>query len=488
MPPLWMAYLAGTLKNQGIDFTPIDALGLGLTQRYELDGRHYRGLSPQEIYQAIPPNTQIIALSCMFSSSWPLARTLLHDLRKRFPNAILVLGGEHGSSLHQTVLEESPVDVVVMGEGEETAVELFPRLLQRGLQTLDGLQGIAWRDGAGAIHQEKRRGRIRAIDAIPEPEWEGIPLDAYFQQKCGTGAYKGPYLPILATRGCPYTCTFCTSPGMWTTIWLARDPAKVVEEMARLQTRYGVTDFQFQDLTAVFQKKWILAFCDAIQQRGLKATWQFPTGTRSEAITEEVAEAMSKAGCSNFALPFESADPAVLKRMKKHADTDKQLTAARHALKAGIRVGGFLMVGLPYETRRSLWLAWKLVLKAAWIGMSEMSVHSFVPLPGTVDFEALKQQGRIPDDDSWYDHIFHWFAIGKNTSYSPVLNDRGLRLVVLFLLANFFALSWLRRPWRLASELTAILRGKGDQGRLAKLVRGQRTLRRLKVIPAQGGI
>ncbi len=495
MPPLWMAYLSSSLRAVGLEPLMVDALGEGLDQRWALDGRDYRGLTFGEILTRLPPSLKVLGVTCMFSSTWPLMRELLAALHQHRPDLLLVLGGEHATAMTETVFAESPVQVVVTGEGEETAQALFGLLgaqadpaeaVAGGL--LRGLPGLCWRDETGALQNEGRRARVKSVDDIPPPDWRGIPLDNYFAQRCGTGAWHGHYMPILATRGCPYQCTFCTSPNMWTTKWVARDPAQVVAEMAGYQRDYGAVDFQFQDLTAVLRKRWVLDFCQEIHKAGLKCTWQFPTGTRSEAIDEETAQAMARAGCSNFALPFESGDAAVLDAVKKRVNTKAQFVAGQAALRAGIRVGGFVMVGFPCETRQSLINSYKLVLKAAWLGFREMSVHSFVPLPGTEEYHHLLAKGRIKAGDAKYDDIYHWFAIGRNASYSDVLGDRGLRWFVVFCLLSFFAVSYLRYPARLWRDLWAVVGNRGDEGRLAKLIRGQRRLRQLKVVPWQAGL
>src|SRR5205085_11391822 len=95
---------------------------------------------------------------------------------------------------------------------------------------------------------------------------------------------------MLATRGCPFQCTFCSSPQMWTQVWKARRPAAVADEIESYMRRYGANDFQFQDLTAIVRKDWIVAFCKELLDRKLSITWQLPVGTRSEAIDAEVAQ------------------------------------------------------------------------------------------------------------------------------------------------------------------------------------------------------
>ena len=76
-------------------------------------------------------------------------------------------------------------------------------------------------------------------------------------------------MPILATRGCPYQCTFCSSPTMWTTRYLMRDPKEIVDEIEWLMKEYKANDFEFFDLTAIIKKSWILEFCNEIKKRNL---------------------------------------------------------------------------------------------------------------------------------------------------------------------------------------------------------------------------
>ncbi|MEL7207730.1 MAG: radical SAM protein, partial [Actinomycetota bacterium] len=97
-------------------------------------------------------------------------------------------------------------------------------------------------------------------------------------------------MQILGTRGCPYKCSFCSSPQMWTTKYVVREPDDVVDEIADYVDQYGVANVNFVDLTAATNRRWTLGLCDALDERGLDITWQLPVGTRIEAIDREVLE------------------------------------------------------------------------------------------------------------------------------------------------------------------------------------------------------
>src|SRR5215208_6790633 len=127
-PPLGLAYIAAAGKEAGFAYHVIDGTGEALDSIHPYPDRTdfmTQGLSFEDIVARIPPETDIIGIGCMFSTLWPLTRGVAEHVRTRFPGALLVLGGEHGTAVPELVLRTSPVDVVVLGEGEETIVNLL---------------------------------------------------------------------------------------------------------------------------------------------------------------------------------------------------------------------------------------------------------------------------------------------------------------------------------------------------------------------------
>src|SRR5207244_110819 len=122
---------------------------------------------------------------------------------------------------------------------------------------------------------------IAALDAIPRPAWDLFPIERYIAGQFNHGVVRGRTMPILASRGCPYQCTFCSSPAMWTTKWSARRPDDVLAEMKDYVACYGVNDFAFYDLTAIVRRDWIVAFCELliaarVAAAGVEAVSIFP--------------------------------------------------------------------------------------------------------------------------------------------------------------------------------------------------------------------
>ena len=154
----------------------------------------------------------------------------------------------------------------------------------------------------------------------------------------GLGVDRGRSMPMLATRGCPYQCTFCSSPLMWTTRWTARAPLEVVREMQHYIEKYHVDNFDFYDLTAIVHKSWILEFCELLLERGLKITYQLPSGTRSEAIDGEVAKLLFRSGCRNMTYAPESGSPRVLTFIKKRVKVSNMLDSMRACVREKLNI------------------------------------------------------------------------------------------------------------------------------------------------------
>ena len=148
---------------------------------------------------------------CDVLPGWPFTRDL--KIRRNFPQATIVAGGEHITALSEYSMQDcAAIDYCVLGEGEDTTVELVDALCGKG--QLANVEGISYRQ-AGKITYNKRRSRIRAIQDVPRPAWDLVPIESYLSAGAMTGVNFGRSMPILASRGCPYQCTFCSSPAMW---------------------------------------------------------------------------------------------------------------------------------------------------------------------------------------------------------------------------------------------------------------------------------
>lgn len=470
-PPIGLAYIAGVLRDAGLPYTVIDAVGEGMDRILEYPPRpemKVQGLTYADIVQRIPAETDIVGLTCMFSTLWPITRDLVEKVRERFPHALIILGGEHGTAVPEHVVRTSAVDIVVLGEGVDTVLEIVSVFRQQGraAKAWAGIHGIAYTNDDGSFTSTGLAARKVAVDDIPLPDWTQIPIREYIDRHQINGANIGRSMPLIATWGCPYQCTFCSNPAMWTQRWIARDPKLVVDEMELYARTYGVTNFDFQDLTAMIKRSWIIAFTDELIARRLNVTWQLPSGTRAEVFDDEVARRLYQAGLRLLAFAPESGSDRMLKLVKKEVDLPEMLVAMRVAIAAGLKLSCFLVIGFPGETHGSLKDTLGLVRKMAFLGVHDVAVTKFVPYPGSALFRRLQTDGRLKLDDEFFIMPMDFYT-SHAPSYADDVSSRYLYFMMLWMFINFYGLSLLCRPWRLVSALVGALRGH-EETRLAK--------------------
>ena len=479
-PPLGLAYVGGALRQAGFDVTAIDGVGESLDTRYPVDNDCYLyGLSPAEIVARIPANATMIGINFGFSFEWPYARRLARTIRAAYPDAFLVGGGEHVTAVPADSLRDGALDAVVLGEGEETIVEIA-EILKEGRRDLSGVLGVAYLDSGGRVVVNSRRQRIRAIDSIPLPAWDLFPIRNYLDAGVGFGVNRGRSMPVLASRGCPYQCTFCSNPGMWTTRWIARDPDLLLDEMAHYQAVYGAQNFDFYDLTAIVKKSWIISFCRKIKERGMSFTWQLPSGTRSEAIDGEVARLLFDSGCRNLSYSPESGSPAVLARIKKRINIDSVVESIAACRRMAMNVKCNIILGFPGETLRHVLQTYMFIGRMAAAGAYDISVWGFSPYPGSELFDEIARRKNLVLNDTYYDSLRSYADPKRTISYSENFSDRGLKILRFVGTAIFYVVQWSLRPWRPLRILFNLLLGR-EESRSEMALLGMIRRRRLKL-------
>ena len=458
--PLGLAYIAAVLRGDGHAVSVIDALGEAPEQSIA-DGDIWRiGLTTDEVVDRIDADTRVIGVTLMWSYAWPIVREMLHKIRARFPDKPIVCGGEHFNAVSERSMNEAPIDYIVTGEGEETAVALF-RALEIGLDTTV-IPGIVYRNEAGELVTNPRRDRIRNIDEIPRPAWDLFNVEGYDENKFVTGIHYGLTVPILATRGCPYQCTYCSSPGMWTTRWYAREPEDVIDEIESYYHRYNARNFPFQDLTAILKRDWVVKFCEEIKRRGLKITWQLPAGTRSEIIDDEVARLLVESGCKSLNLAPESGSERTRKHMKKMLTDEKLFRAAKAAKRNGLNVGIFLVLGYPTDEPVDMEATRKMVRNLAKVGVDDVAAGFFFPLPNTEIFRELEKEGRVHMDDDFLKLpiYVHNKYMSEARNYNPHMTAKEMTRWKYKIVATFYLTSFLYHPGRPFRILWNVIRGR----------------------------
>jgi radical SAM superfamily enzyme YgiQ (UPF0313 family) len=484
VPPLGLAYVAAASSQAGHIVSVVDAVGEDL-DRFTVWSREHRimlrGLELAAIALRVPEDADVIGVSCMFSNAWRPTKDLLGILRRARPRARIVLGGEHATACHAYILDTCPaVDLVVLGEGEGTFIRLLDALATG--ENPSHLPGVAARDAPrdlrplATIPPTQRRPRVRDIGSIARPLWEAFPIERYVSGGFNHGIRRGRTMPILASRGCPYQCTFCSAPNMWTTKWTARAPDDVLGEMVDYMARYHVNDFAFYDLTAIVDRAWILEFCTRLIERRLSVTWQLPSGTRSEAIDAEVARLLHRSGCRNMNYAPESGAPSVLRRIKKRIRLDRVLGSIRDAVANGIEVKVNIILGFPDETPEEVWETYGFLTRLARAGVEAVSVFPFCPYPGTELFDELVRRGTVRLDDGYFDALV-FTDFGRLVSYSDRFGREQLRALVWGALAAFHGVQLFTQPARVLDTALQILRHE-QTSKIANAIEPMRARRR----------
>jgi len=451
--PLGLAYLGGVLEKAGYKIKIIDATGgerpIKITRSKD-NQYNLQGLTSDEILDKIDPNTFIFGISLMFSQEWIVHRSLIEKIKKKYPKIIIVAGGEHSSAIPEYILKDCPsIDYVIRGEGEFSMLEFAYNIFNE--KNIGNIPGLCFINKENKFIDNGLSKRIEHIDKLPRPAWHLLKPENYFNDYYTLGLATGRNMPILATRGCPFQCTFCSSPSMWTTRYIMRNPKDIVDEIEWLIQEYKANDFEFFDLTAIIKKSWILEFCKEIKKRNLNnITWQLPVGTRTESLDEEVLKAIYDTGCHFVCYAPESGSEKSLEVIKKRVKIDRLVKSIKTSVKIGHTAKLNFIIGFPHETLgdclRTIWFG---VYCAFRLGVSDILFSVFSPYPGSELFENLKKNKKIKVDDNYFNKLHAQFDFTKGDSYCE--NISGKTLIILRLLGFFlcYATIYLSRPARI---------------------------------------
>lgn len=358
--PLSIGYLASYLESAGhrVSFVDGEVLDYGLYEgaldrgilnailfysdpgfmdrRYDavssiMENRQHRvwDIVVDHIMAATP---DIIGMSC-YTVNMTAANILADKIKSRMGNIPIIAGGIHPTSLPGKTLEEvRSIDYVVAGEGEESFLELVNKIDRNGRLSAP-VEGVLGRSDTAL----RPRRLIENLDTLPFPK-------RYFYD-------KNSYIfgaPLLTSRGCPFSCTFCASHVMWTRKVRQRSVANVIEELKLLKTRFGASRIRILDDTFVLNKRWIREFCEGLRNNNLK--FSFNCSGRINTVDEELFDILYKNGFDSIAFGIESGSPRIIKAIRKDIDLAKVPDVVKLANKYGFDTTSFYMIGHPGET------------------------------------------------------------------------------------------------------------------------------------------
>ena len=404
-PPIGLAYLAGYLIKHGIHSVGIiDGFGEAPFQVEGFSGYDIIGLSNEEIVERIPQSAKLIGFSCMFSNEWLNTKSLIELVRTRFPDAVIVLGGEHGTAMSEYVLSFcKAVDYVIRGEGEIPFYHLADLLLNknRSIEQIGGLAYITSNKG----YVQNSSIRNREPESIPWPAWDLVPIRNYLDNGISIAGSEGSrYMLIVASRGCPYICNFCSNEQMWGTLYRMRDPKDIVNELKYYKQIYNIDGFDLGDLTFITNRNWFLQFSNLLKENNLNLQWSVQN-TRTEAIDEEVVKALTENGCLNLCLAPDSGSEEQVAEMDKRVDLIHVAKCIRIFQNYPIDLKINLMMGSPNETHRDIIKTILYGMRLSYLGASSVVFFHFVPYPGSNFFQLVKERRQIPEYGEAFDEF-----------------------------------------------------------------------------------
>lgn len=380
MPPLGLASIAAYLEQFSISSDIIDCYAHPDSDTLITD--YIRKHSPN-----------FIGFSCTTSSFFDgiriakLARSLKADIQ-------VIFGGVHVSALKEKILREFPIiDYTIVGEGEETLREL----LAEQYDSLKNVEGITFRQEDGTPVFTGYRKKRLDLDTLPFPAYEklkGYP-DVY---KLPIFNYpKTPNASCISSRGCPYSCSYCDR-SVFRRSFRYNSATYLYSHIKYLKERFGVRHINFYDDQFTFNRKRVEEFAKLVIDNPLGMT--FNCAARAEHLDMDLLILMKKAGCWMISLGIETGDPDLLAQHRQNPDLNMMKEKIKLIKKAGIRVKGLLMMGLPGETEPSIRKSQDYVYS---LPIDDFNLAKFTPFPGSPVYHTIKEQGELIGsfDEDW---------------------------------------------------------------------------------------
>ena len=451
--PTGLAYIAAWLRAKGNEVVLVDSFGEAPGQAVPLKEKYLaRGLTYEQIIDRIEPDCGLVGIGCHSGAQHTATIELIGRIKERFAVPVVV-GGHHPTIVREPFFEAG-ADFIIKGEGE-IAAEKLCRALENG-SPVGEVPGLVLPDGRETDTKE-----IRELDDIPFPAVDLLPLQNYWNLGLSHGPVRGKHIFLISSRGCPYNCRFCTTPGICDRRWRARSAANVVDEIEEWLGRFGVRDFHFQDENFGVSKKRVLQICEEIERRGLDVSLSLPSGIKAETIDEETVLALRRVGCRYICLAPESGSRRVLELMDKPLDFGHMERLVRLCIRIGIRTGLFYILGYPGETDADRRLTARHLGRMARLGADEFSIFIYTPLPGAASWDAAAEL-----HGHWHDYEELCWSPRWRPDYAALSRWRR-RLYTRYALSKAFF-----HPLRSLRSLVNVFTGRFE-------TKGEMTVRRM---------
>lgn len=402
IPNVGLGFLATALRDAGHEVRIADC--------------RLESWSPEELPDRLGDQGYDVVGLTLFSTQLRAAIRSAPALRRAYPDATFVAGGPHPSFEPEDTLRCLPeVDYAIAGEGEVPLV----RLLDAGSRP-DSIAGLARRVNGGAESTPPERISESALTALPA--WDLLRPDRYPLAPNGIFSRGRRVAPVIATRGCPYSCTFCGAKKSMGAKVRKRPAARVVDEIEWLCRDFGVDEIHFMDDNFSMHAAYVREVCEDLLRRGIRIPWACPNGLRLDTLDADLLRLMERAGCYSMAVGIESGSDATLASIRKHLDTAtirRQIGLIKGETR--MRVTGFFIVGLPGETEADIE---NTIAFSRELPLDRANFFNYSPFPGSSIYESLKESGeidRIDPSDLYIHHVVY------SPDQLPIARLRGLQ-------------------------------------------------------------
>lgn len=381
-PPMGILYISSMLIKSGYDVRVVDA---------DTDNLSFSDI--QGVVSEYRPKIIGITMNTLQSrAAFEIAEKL-----KKLNELKIVVGGPHPSALKGEILKRcEAIDAVVFGEGEKTFLELTKAIEDdRGLETV---QGVCFRED-NEIRTNDAREPISNLDELPFPALHLLnPIHRY------PGAYPvgaRPTIQVMASRGCPFQCTFCSNP-VWEKKIRLRSPESILSEVKWLRENFKVREVFFQDDTFNIDREWFKAICNGLIETGLnkKIIFKSPFRANERLVDSDLLKLAKKAGFWMIFYGVESGNQKVLDTIKKNLRLEELERAFRLTKKAGIKTYASFMVGNPGDNRDTVQDTINFAKK---IDPDYYGFAIAMPYPGSEFYLIAKESGWLKEDVNNYD-------------------------------------------------------------------------------------
>jgi radical SAM superfamily enzyme YgiQ (UPF0313 family) len=414
-PPLGLAYIAAYLRKYS-----------EFKNEITIADQNVNGDIKDEILEFKPDIVGITSVTPQFSDAMKIAQFI----KEHFPAIQVIIGGIHVSALPEETIRMSCFDIGVIGEGEQTFLELmnlFEKNRKPSVSELSKVKGIIFKNNGNIITTE-RRSLIMDLDTIPFPARDLLDMEYYLKPKVVVRGLVKRATQIMTSRGCPYDCIFCGSHLINGRIFRAHSPEHVIEEIEYLVEGLKAELLYFQDDTFIIQKDRARRISELLIEKGLNKKFMWCAQLRANLVSKkdtDLLKLMKEAGLIQAEFGFESGCEKSLSMLKGNSVTVKNNQEALGVCKkVGLRVLGNFMIGLPTETEDDINETKEFILKNNRL-FDVVDVHITTPYPGTKLWNICKENGLLKNVN-WGEDFWMRTSRGRE-NYSLVLDEKRLK-------------------------------------------------------------